>query len=64
MRILCNRQIPATARVARAKCRGRGGQDAFGAESRYNFVRSWGDNFFDADTTQDGTQEEGDRLNN
>jgi hypothetical protein len=64
MRILCTRQIPAKAKLALANCRGRGGKFSFGAESRYNFVRFWGDEFFDADTTQDGTQEEGDRLNN
>jgi hypothetical protein len=64
MQTLCRRQIPASLKVARAQCLGTGGQDSFGAESRYNFVRFWGDNFFDADTTQDGTQEEGDRLNN
>jgi hypothetical protein len=64
MRTLCTRQIPASAKVALAQCRGKGGTFSFGAESRYNFVRFWGDNFFDADTTQDGTQAEGDRLNN
>jgi hypothetical protein len=64
MRILCTRQIPAKAKIALANCRGRGGKFSFGAESRYNFVRFWGDDFFDADLTQDGAQEEGDRLNN
>ena len=63
MRFLCAQQIPATAVTARANCMGRGGNASFGAESRFNFVRRWGDRFFDADLTKDGNQRTGPRAN-
>jgi hypothetical protein len=63
MRLLCRRAIPATAKVALRNCKRRGGNASFGAESRFNFVRSWGHRFFDADLTQAGTQRTGARAN-
>jgi hypothetical protein len=63
MRLLCERQIPARAATALRNCKGRGGNFSFGALSRYNFVRTWGGSFFDADPTQDGTQQTGLRAN-
>ena len=46
MRKLCDEQIPAKAPVARADCKATGGKTSFGAETRYNFVRSLGHHFF------------------
>jgi len=63
MRLLCRRAIPARARVALRNCNGRGGNFSVGAESRFNFVRSWGHRFFDADLTLPGTQRTGPRTN-
>lgn len=63
MRLLCRRAIPARAKVARRNCKGHGGNFSFGAESRFDFVRSWGHLFFDADLTQPGTQGTGPRTN-
>ena len=64
MQLLCRRAIPAKAKVARRNCQGRGGHGSFGAESRFNFVRTWGHRFFDADLAQPGTQRTGPRTNN
>lgn len=63
MRLLCERQIPATAIVALANCKARGGNLSFGAESRYNFVRKFGNLFFDADLKTAGNQRSGTRSN-
>jgi hypothetical protein len=63
MRLLCERQIPARAPVARRNCRARGGNVSVGAVSRYAFVRDWGDRFFDADPAAPGTQRTGPRAN-
>lgn len=46
MRKLCAEQIPASATVALANCESTGGHFSLGAESRYNFVRHEGHNFF------------------
>ena len=46
MRALCKAQIPASAPVARKDCEGTGGYTSFGAETRYNFVRSHGHHFY------------------
>lgn len=64
MRLLCTRQIPASATTALANCKARGGNLSFGAVSRYNAVRKVGNLFFDADLTKPGTQATGERLNN
>lgn len=45
MRKLCEEQIPASASVALADCKGRGGITSFGAESRFNFVRDHGEGY-------------------
>jgi hypothetical protein len=46
MRTLCDQQIPATAPVALADCKARGGKTSLGAESRYNAVRLAGHKFW------------------
>ncbi len=46
MRKLCEKGIPASAPVALADCKARGGKASFGAETRYNFVRRWGSHFW------------------
>lgn len=46
MRSICDSVIPAEAVQAREDCRGDGGPDAFGAQTRYDFVRRFGWNFF------------------
>lgn len=61
MRLLCDRQIPATATTARANCRARGGLLSIGAKSRFDLVRTVGIAFFDADLTRPGTQKGGAR---
>ncbi len=48
MQLLCQKRIPATARTALANCISTGGNASVGAKSRYNFVRCWGNRFFDA----------------
>jgi hypothetical protein len=63
MQTLCARAIPATARTALANCRARGGNISLGARSLYNFVRSQGYRFFDADLTKTGLQRSGHRGN-
>ena len=64
MRLLCQRAIPAAFGTALANCMKTGGNASFGAESRYNFVRRWGNHFFDADLSKTGTQSTGPRANN
>ncbi len=61
---LCRLQIPASAKIARANCMGTGGKASIGAKSRYNFVRLFGCNFFDADPTVEKRQRKGPRVNN
>jgi hypothetical protein len=63
MRLLCYRAIPRSAPIALDKCLGHGGHASIGAESRYDFVRSHGARFFDADLGQPGTQRTGPRAN-
>jgi hypothetical protein len=46
MRLICKRDIPASAPVARDDCEGTGGKTSFGAETRYNFVFRFGYKFF------------------
>ncbi len=46
MRLLCERQIPASATVAIADCKGHGGKTSFGALTRYDFVRTAGSLFW------------------
>ena len=48
MQLLCQRRIPATAQIALANCMSTGGNASVGAKSRYDFVRCWGNRFFDA----------------
>lgn len=48
MRTLCERRIPASAPVALADCKARGGKTSWGAKTRYNFVRSFGHRFYRA----------------
>jgi hypothetical protein len=55
MRQLCVAQIPASASVAVADCKGRGGKTSFGAESRYNLVTSAGSLFWRARPSLSGT---------
>jgi hypothetical protein len=64
MRRLCTRQIPATAFIALRNCKASGGNASFGAESRFDFVREFGQRFFDADLSRPGTQRRGPRANN
>jgi hypothetical protein len=64
LRWLCAHSgIPATARTALANCKADGGNFSVGAHSRYNFVRCFGDRFFDADLSKPGTQRTGPRQN-
>ncbi|HXH96381.1 MAG TPA: phospholipase A2 [Gaiellaceae bacterium] len=63
MRLLCHRHIPASAAVALRNCLATGGNVSIGAKSRYNFVRCWGNRFFDADPARPGTQSAGPRRN-
>jgi hypothetical protein len=63
MRLLCERQIPASAETALANCKASGGNASFGAVSRYDFVRFYGSAFFDADLTKAGVQADGHRQN-
>ena len=63
MRYLCKRQLPATAFTALKNCQSTGGNASVGARSRFNFVRCWGDRFFDANPTRPGTQRAGTRQN-
>ena len=63
MRLLCERHIPKSKQIARANCRGSGGNFSVGAESRYNVVRCLGDRFYDADLSRPGTQRTGPRGN-
>ena len=63
MRYLCKRQLPATAFTALKNCQSTGGNASVGARSRFNFVRCWGDRFFDANPARPGTQRTGTRQN-
>ena len=63
MRHLCKRQLPASAFTARKNCQSTGGNFSVGAKSRFNFVRCWGNRFFDADPSQPGRQSTGPRRN-
>jgi hypothetical protein len=63
MRLLCERRIPPAWTVARANCKATGGNASFGAQSRFNFVRRWGQLFFDADPGVAGAQKTGPRSN-
>ena len=63
MRKLCAAGIPATAKVAMAKCTGTGGPASVGAERLYNLVKKIGWQFFDADLTKSGLQKIGHRDN-
>lgn len=63
MRLLCERQIPASATTALENCKSSGGNASFGSTSRYDFVRFYGGAFFDADLTKAGVQREGHRTN-
>ncbi len=65
MRLLCRKQIPASAKIALASCLGAGSVTpvSIGALARYQFVRTFGDNFFDANLRKPGTQTTGPRDN-
>lgn len=63
MRYLCKRHLPATTFTARKNCQSTGGNASVGAKSRYNFVRCFGNRFFDADPGRPGTQRTGPRAN-
>jgi hypothetical protein len=63
MRYLCRRQLPATTFTALKNCQSTGGNFSVGAKSRYNFVRCWGNLFFDADPDQPARQSTGPRHN-
>lgn len=64
MRFLCEQQIAKNESIVLEKCRGFGGNASIGAESRYDFVRKHGSDYFDADLGQPGTQKTGPRANN
>jgi hypothetical protein len=55
MRKLCQAQIPSSAPVAEKDCEATGGYTSFGAETRYNFVRSQGYRFYRARPDLNGT---------
>jgi hypothetical protein len=63
LRFLCERSIPRTKSIALANCRKSGGNLSFGAETRYNVVRCFGNKFFDANLARPGRQETGTREN-
>ena len=46
MRKLCDQQVPAEATAVLADCKVTGGKTSWGAETRYNFVRSQGFRFY------------------
>jgi len=60
MQLLCIDQIPATAPVARADCLAKGGKTSWGAQTRYNFVRTAGSLFVRARPSLGGTWTQGD----
>ena len=64
MRFLCEQQIAKNESIVLEKCRGHGGNASIGAESRYDFVRKHGSDYFDADLDKPGTQKTGPRANN
>jgi hypothetical protein len=63
MRLLCEREIPASAPTALAYCKGNGGNmlelSAVGATTLYNFVDKQGFRFFDKNLTKPGVQQGG-----
>lgn len=63
LRKLCAAGIPATAKVALAKCNGTGGPASVGALTLYNLVHKIGWRFFDSDLTKPGLQTTGHRAN-
>jgi len=63
MRKLCAAGIPATAKIALAKCNGTGGSGSVGAQTLFNLVTKIGWRFFDADLTKPGLQKTGHRAN-
>ena len=63
MRLLCARQLPKTTLTALKNCKSTGGNGSYGARSRYNVVRCWGNLVFDADPRRPGTQRSGPRVN-
>src|SRR5205823_4337078 len=62
MQSLCKRYIPASAPTALANCMSTGGNVSVGAKSRYNFVRCWGNRFFDADPRSGTGPRENDKV--
>ena len=60
MQLLCIKQVPAAAPVARADCLARGGKTSWGAETRYNFVRTAGSHFWRARPSLGGMWTQGD----
>jgi hypothetical protein len=62
MQFLCRRYIPASARTALANCMSTGGNSSVGAKSRFNFVRCWGDRFFDANPRSGTGPRENDKV--
>ncbi|HLF68406.1 MAG TPA: hypothetical protein VI503_03605 [Gaiellaceae bacterium] len=63
MRLLCERQIAKSASYALRNCRSSGGNVSVGALSRFNFVRCFGNRFFDADPERPERQARGPRQN-
>ena len=57
MRTLCSQQIPETERTALANCRSTGGSLSIGAKSRYNFVRCWGNLFYETAASASGAND-------
>jgi hypothetical protein len=54
MQLLCKRYIPASAPTARKNCMSTGGNASVGAMSRFDFVRCWGNLFFNANPPNAG----------
>ena len=54
MRWQCTRQIPGTSRTALANCQSTGGNVSIGAKSRFNFVRCWGNLFYETAASASG----------
>jgi len=63
MQKLCAAGIPATAKIALAKCNGTGGPASYGAKKLFDLVAKIGWRFFDADLTKPGLQKSGHRPN-
>jgi len=58
MQKLCAAGIPATAKIALAKCNGTGGPASYGAKKLFDLVAKIGWRFFDADPDQARPSEE------